>query len=320
MVAAPDSAPTALVTGGAGFIGSHVAEAYREAGWAVVALDDLSSGQRANVPEGVELVEMDVRSDELDALFEKRGFEVVNHHAAQMDVRVSVDEPRFDAAVNVDGTLNVLEACVDHGVDRVVFASSGGTVYGEPEGLPVAERHPKRPDSPYGITKLAGEHYLRFYWRVHGLEAIALRYANVYGPRQDPHGEAGVVAIFGRAVLEGEPLTIFGDGKQTRDYVYVGDVARANLLATEMAIEGAPSIDQLAFNVGTGAETSVNELANAIQGAAGRSVEVVHDEPRPGELQRSALDAGRLEARGWTPSTSLEDGLRTTLKHLGSRA
>ena len=305
-----------LVTGGAGFIGSHVCAAYREAGREVTALDDLSSGRRENVPAGVELVEMDVRSDDVYDLVAERGFDVVNHHAAQIDVRVSVDDPRRDASINVDGLLNLLQASVRHGVDRFVFASSGGTVYGEPETLPAPEGHPKRPDAPYGITKLAGEHYLRFYRRIHGLETVALRYANVYGPRQDPHGEAGVVAIFGRRVLAGRPLVVYGDGEQTRDYVYAGDCARANVLATRMELPEPASIDDLAFNVGTGVETSVNELAEAVQRAAGREVDVTHEDPRPGELQRSALDAGKIRGRGWEAETSLAGGLEATLAWL----
>lgn len=305
-----------LVTGGAGFIGSHVCEAYRDAGWTVTALDDLSSGQVRNVPEGVDFVPMDVRSEELDDLFRERSFDVVNHHAAQMDVRSSVKDPRHDASVNVQGTLNLLEACRRHEVARFVFASSGGTVYGEPEEVPVPERHPKRPFSPYGISKLAGEHYLGFYRRTCGIETVALRYANVYGPRQDPHGEAGVVAIFGRSALRGNPLTIFGDGEQTRDYVFVGDVARANLVATRTELPDPGRIDDVAFNVGTGRETSVNELAEVIGSAVGREVEVVHDDPREGELRRSALDARRLRNRGWEPRVSLSEGLEITLEKL----
>lgn len=316
MVATQESPCSVLVTGGAGFIGSHVAEVYGEAGWHVVALDDLSSGRLENVPDSVELVKMDVRSDNLDTLFAERDFDVVNHQAAQKNVRASVENPRFDAAVNVDGTLNLLEACVCHDVQRFVFASSGGTVYGEPDELPVSEDHPKLPDSPYGITKLAGEHYLRFYRRVYGLEAVALRYANVYGPRQDPHGEAGVVAIFSELVLADEPLTVFGDGEQTRDYIYVGDVARANLLVTVKELAKPESVDELAFNVGTGRETTVNELAAAIQWAAGREVEIVHEDPRPGELRRSALDTGKLEQAGWRAEVPLEEGLERTLTHL----
>lgn len=311
-----------MVTGGAGFIGSHVCAAYREEGWSVTAVDDLSTGRRENVPSGVELVEMDIRSDDLADLFAARDFEVVNHHAAQVDVRVSVRDPMRDASINVIGLLNVLERSRESGVRRFVYVSSGGVVYGEPpeEALPLPEDAPKRPLSPYGVGKLTGEDYLYFYRRVHGLEGVTLRYSNVYGPRQDPHGEAGVVAIFAGRVLQGEPLKIFGDGRQTRDYVYVEDVARANLLLTEAELSEPDSIDDVAFNVGTGTETSVLELAEAIMEAGGRTVELERRPARAGELERSALDVAKLRSLGWAPSRGLEDGLRTTLEHVAGEA
>lgn len=307
-----------LVTGGAGFIGSHVCGAYRDAGWEVTALDDLSSGKRENVPDGVELVEMDIRSDRVPELFRERGFDVVNHHAAQIDVRISVSDPRLDAAVNVDGLLNLLEAARETWVERVVYVSSGGVVYGETDRLPIPEEHPKRPLSPYGVSKLAGEHYLYCYRKVHDLPYVALRYSNVYGPRQDPHGEAGVVAIFGGQLLAGEPLTVFGDGEQTRDYVYVGDVVRANLLATEMGLEEPEELDDVAYNVGTGREVSVNELASTLMEAMDREVPVEHADPRPGELRRNALSVDRLRDRGWEPETGLAEGLRRTVEHIAA--
>ncbi len=305
-----------LVTGGAGFIGSHVCEAYRDAGREVVAVDDLSGGRRENVPDGVELVEMDIRSDRLEDLFDRRSFGLVNHHAAQIDVRVSVERPRHDAAINVDGLLNVLEQARRHGTERVIYVSSGGVVYGDTDRLPIPETHPKRPLSPYGVSKLAGEHYLHYYRRVHGLEAVSLRYSNVYGPRQDPHGEAGVVAIFARRLLEGSPLTVYGDGEQTRDYVYVGDVARANLLASEMELEDPEEPDDVAFNVGTGRQVSVNELGRTLMEATGRRVDVRHEAERPGELRRNALDPSKLEGRGWDRSVDLSEGLRRTVGHI----
>lgn len=309
-----------LVTGGAGFIGSHVCEAYRDAGWRVVALDDLSSGRRRNVPEGVDLVEMDLRDEALADRVAEGGFDVVNHHAAQIDVRRSVEDPRFDASVNVDGLLNLLEASVAAGVQRVVFASSGGVVYGEPEAVPAPETHPKRPVSPYGVTKLAAEHYLNCYRHVHGLEVVALRYANVYGPRQDPHGEAGVVAIFAGRLLAGEPLTVFGDGAQTRDYVFVGDVARANLLLSGAELEATPSgPDDLAYNVGTGRETSVDELAGLMEGVTGADPGREYAPARPGELARSALDPSRLQSLGWRPRVDLREGLRRTVTSIARR-
>jgi UDP-glucose 4-epimerase len=301
-----------LVTGGAGFIGSHVCEAYRNTGWSVTALDDLSSGRRENVPEGVELVEMDIRSEDVGSLLAGRGFEIVNHHAAQIDVRVSVARPTHDASINIHGLLNLLEGARAGDVRRFVFVSSGGVVYGEPDTLPVPETAPKKPLSPYGVSKMTGEHYLYFYRKVHGLEAISLRYSNVYGPRQDPHGEAGVVAIFCDLLHAGESITIFGDGEQTRDYVYVGDVARANLLASEQPLADPRDIDDVAFNVGTGRETSVNELAEILMDTSGRSVEVVRSEARPGELMRNALDTGKLNGLGWRPERTLAEGLERT--------
>lgn len=308
---------TVLVTGGAGFIGSHVAEAYRDAGWKVVVLDNLSTGRRANVPSGVEFVEMDVSDDRLPEVVRARGgFELVSHQAAQVDVRVSVADPRRDARSNIDGLLNVLEAARHFGTRRVVFASSGGVVYGEAERRPTAEGAPKQPVSPYGVAKLAGEYYLWAYARVHGLEYAALRYANVFGPRQDPSGEAGVVAIFCGRVARGETLTIYGDGEQTRDYVYVTDVAGANLLMSEAALSAPRSLDDVAFNVGTGEETSVNELAALLQAAVGRTVPVRHAPERAGELRHSALDTAKLRALGWSPAVNRERGLAQTYRAL----
>ena len=301
-----------LVTGGAGFIGSHVCDAFSSAEWSVTALDDLSSGREENVSPGVELVVADIRSPEAADLVENGGFEVVSHHAAQIDVRVSVERPEHDASINIMGLLNLLEASVKGGVRRFVYVSSGGVVYGEPELLPVSETEPKLPLSPYGISKLTGEHYLRFYREIHGLEGVSLRYSNVYGPRQDPHGEAGVVAIFGRNILGGRPLTVFGDGEQTRDYVYVGDVAEANLVAAQVDLPDSGDIDVVAFNVGTGVETSVNELAAGLMRAAGREVAVERAPARPGELLRSCLDPSRLHGVGWGPASSLETGLART--------
>ncbi len=301
-----------LVTGGAGFIGSHVCEAYRDAGWTVTAVDDLSTGRRENVPEDVELIELDIRSERIGALFEERRFDVLDHHAAQVDVRKSVADPVFDASVNVIGLLNLLEAARRTGVRRVLYVSSGGVVYGEAERLPTPETAPKLPISPYGVAKLTGEHYLHYYRVVHGLEYAALRYANVYGPRQDPAGEAGVVAIFSGLIARGEPLTVYGDGLQTRDYVYVGDVAAANVLLTDLDLPEAGGPDDVAFNVGTGVQTSVLELAEALMDGAGRRVEVHHAPARPGELERSALDAERLRAAGWRPEFSLREGLGAT--------
>ena len=305
-----------LVTGGAGFIGSHVADAYLARGDRVWIVDDLSSGRQKNLPPDAEFLHMSIGDPELSALFADVEFDVVNHHAAQIDVRVSVTDPRKDARINIDGLLNVLENARRHD-SRVVYVSSGGVVYGEPTVRPTPETAPKVPESPYGVTKLAGEQYLYYYARIHGLEYVALRYSNVYGPRQDPHGEAGVVAIFGRAVLTGSPLTIFGDGEQTRDYVYVGDVVAANMAATDLPLGPVgTALDERAYNVGTGVETSVNALADAIMAAGERELEVNHAAPRAGELRHSSLDNSKLKGVGWTPGTSLDDGLRRTLDYI----
>ena len=307
-----------LVTGGAGFIGSHVADAYLQRGDQVTVLDSLVHGRREHVPEGAEFVHLDIRDPKAAALIRERRFDTINHHAAQMDVRVSVEDPRFDASVNVDGLLNLLEAAREAEVGRVLFVSSGGVVYGEPEQRPTPERAPKLPESPYGVTKLAGEQYLYYYHRVHGTEYAALRYSNVYGPRQDPHGEAGVVAIFSTRLIAGEPLTIFGDGEQTRDYVYVGDVVEANLLLSDAELPRADGLDDRGFNVGTGQETSVNELADALMDVSDSRVEVQHAPARPGELRHSSLDAGRLRSLGWIPRTELREGLAATYRWIHS--
>lgn len=302
-----------LVTGGAGFIASHVADLYLEGGWEVTVLDDLSTGRRKNVPAAAEFVECGVNDVRARKLLEEGGFTVLNHHAAQMDVRASVTDPLFDERVNIAGLINLLEGARRGGVRRVVFASSGGVVYGEGDALPHREEALKLPVSPYGVSKLASEYYLAMYAQLHGLEVVPLRYANVYGPRQNPHGEAGVVAIFCSRILRQEPLTVYGDGTQTRDYVFVGDVARANLAATTGRLARLRSIDDVAFNVGTGVETSVVELARTILNAAGTDVPIEHVDARPGELQRSAVDPGKLEAQwNWRPEVSLAEGLQRT--------
>ena len=301
-----------LVTGGAGFIGSHVCDAFAADGWSVTALDDLSSGKEENLSTGIDLVVADIRSPEAATLIRDGGFEVISHHAAQIDVRISVERPDHDASINIMGLLNLLQAAVSGGVRRFLYVSSGGVVYGEPEDLPVSETAPKQPLSPYGVSKLTGEHYLHFYRQIQGLESVSLRYSNVFGPRQDPHGEAGVVAIFGRSILEGRQLTIFGDGEQTRDYVYVGDVAQANVLSARLDVSDSKTMDDVAFNVGTGLETSVNELASALMSVAGREVPVDHAPERPGELLRNCLDASKLEGQGWRRAGVLEDGLLAT--------
>lgn len=299
-----------LVTGGAGFIGSHIVEAYLAAGWDVTALDDLSRGKASQVPAGVPLITTDIRSDLARATIATGGFEVLNHHAAQIDVRYSVESPSGDADVNIGGFVNLLEGAGKGGVRRVVFASSGGVVYGNPDAIPTPEAAPKQPISPYGVSKLAGEHYLRALGDLFGFEGVSLRYANVCGPRQDPKSEAGVVSIFVSRLLAGKPLAIFGDGTQTRDYVSVKDVARASVLASDATLGAGDDHDTRAFNIATGVERSVLELAAAAGRVTGRTPELRMEAARPGEILRSALDPGKAaRVLGWRPEVSFDDGL-----------
>jgi UDP-glucose 4-epimerase len=302
-----------MVTGGAGFIGSHVADSYVEHGYEVTVLDDLSTGRRENVPAEAEFVRCGVNDDRARRLLAEGGFTVLNHHAAQMDVRVSVDDPLRDERINISGLLNLLEGARGGGVRRVIFASSGGVVYGDTDALPHREEAPKLPVSPYGVSKLASEYYLATYALLFGIEVISLRYANVYGPRQNPHGEAGVVAIFAERLRRGETITVYGDGAQTRDYVFVKDVVRANLRATDGPVPELSSIDSVAFNVGTGVETSVNQLARTLLEVTGCEAVMRHADARPGELLRSAIDAAKLAAHwGWSPEVTISDGLKQT--------
>ena len=287
-------------------------DAYLERGDRVWVVDDLSSGSLANVNEKAEFVEMGIQDPDLRGLFRDVGFDLVSLHAAQIDVRTSVADPARDASINVLGMLNVVEGARETGTCRIVYVSSGGVVYGEPEEIPTPERAAKLPLSPYGVAKLSGEYYLHYYEVVHGIEYVALRYANVFGPRQDPHGEAGVVAIFCERLQSAEELTIFGDGEQTRDYVYVKDVVVANLLASEMILKPGPDIDAVAFNVGTGAGTSVNRLADVLESIAENRPGRVYREARAGELRHSTLDVSRFAERGWAARHTLEDGLRET--------
>ncbi|HMA20107.1 MAG TPA: GDP-mannose 4,6-dehydratase [Gemmatimonadaceae bacterium] len=306
--------PRALVTGGAGFIGSHVADLFIQNGYDVEIIDDLSSGNRANLPENAKFHEVSIASDDAARIVREGAFDVVVHLAAQIDVRKSVADPIFDATTNIIGTLNILEAIRASGRHtRIAFTSTGGAIYGDFNTPPNVETFVKDPESPYAISKLSAEYYLAYYGRVHGIEHVALRFGNVYGPRQDPHGEAGVVAIFCSRILEGKPLTIFGDGLQTRDYVYVGDVARAVFLGVTGKLPQAERVDARAFNVGTGIGTSVVELARLLQEAARSSADIVFAPKRPGEQQESFLDAGKARALlGWEPNVTLAEGLAKT--------
>jgi len=311
----------ALVVGGAGFIGSHVAEALLAEGYAVTVLDDLSSGRREQVPATAKFVQADIRSPEAAACVREGAFDVLCLLAAQMDVRKSVNDPAFDADVNIRGSLNLFEAVRASGrKTRVIFASTGGAVYGDFVEPPNLETYAKDPESPYGIAKFAVELYLSYYARVHGLDYIALRFANVFGPRQDPHGEAGVVAIFCQKIINRQPLTVFGDGGQTRDYVFVGDVARAHVLAAKRQTIPAGRVDDRAFNLGTARETSVLALADTLMKAAGHTVALQHAPLRPGEQRRSVVSIAKAEAElGWTPQVSLEEGLRRTYAWFSNR-
>jgi UDP-glucose 4-epimerase len=299
-----------LVAGGAGFIGSHIAEAYLAAGWEVAALDDLSRGKATNVPPGVELIKADVRSAEARRAVATGHFDVLNQQAAQIDVRHSVDDPGYDAQINILGLINMLEGAAEGGVKRVVFASSGGVLYGEAGVIPTPETAPNMPVSPYGVSKLAGEHYLRALGALRNFEGVAMRYANVFGPRQDPKSEAGVVSIFVSRMLAGQPLTVYGDGRQTRDYVFVKDVARANVLASTVELPPVTTHESRAFNVATSTEMTVLELAEAVGRTMGRKPEIQLAEPRAGELARSSLDTARARrVLGWSPMSSFADGL-----------
>ncbi len=303
-----------LVTGGAGFIGSHLSDALVAAGHDVVVLDSLVSGKRENLNADARFVQADVRSPEASEAITDFQPEVVFHEAAQMDVRKSVEDPAYDTDVNLVGLVRVAEAARKGGALRhMLFAGSGGAMYGEQDTFPAREDHAVKPESPYGLAKAVSEMYLDLFSRMYGFQWTSLRYANVYGPRQDAHGEAGVVAIFCGRLLRGEPLTIFGDGGQTRDYTFVADVVKANLNALEHGLTGG-------FNVGTGKETDVNELAAKLIAISGKDAKPRHAPERKGEQRRSVIDAAKLEeACGFRPSTPLDDGLRQTFEWFKGR-
>jgi UDP-glucose 4-epimerase len=302
-----------LVTGGAGFIGSHVVDAYLGAGWDVAVIDTLATGRAEYVDPRARLYRVDVASPAVAEVFEQERPEILNHHAAQASVSVSVRQPLEDARVNALGTINLLQHALRVGVRKVVYASTGGALYGEPDRIPADEDHPARPLSPYGTSKYVGELYLGLYRRLWGLRSFILRYANVYGPRQDPYGEAGVVAIFAAAMLAGGSPTIFGDGSQTRDFVYVEDVARASLLASEGEVEGA-------VNVATGVETTVNDVYRHLAALSNHGAPPLYGPPREGDVYRIALDPTRAERTlGWRPQVDLRQGLARTAEWFRAR-
>jgi UDP-glucose 4-epimerase len=303
-----------LVTGGAGFIGSHVVDSYLHAGHNVVVIDNLSTGSMRNVNPKAQFYQLDIRSEDVEEVFKRHRFDLVNHHAAQMDVRRSVADPSFDASVNVLGSLNIFELARKHRARKIIFASTGGAIYGEQDSYPADEEHPLRPLSPYGITKLTTEKYLFYYQQVHGMDHVILRYANIYGPRQNPLGEAGVVAIFANKMLKGGEPVVNGDGTQTRDYTYVDDVVTANLLALDYVRSNI-------FNVGTGIETSVNDVFHTLRRYLNPSCPERHGPPKEGEQQRSVISYSRIQSElGWAPRVPLGEGLRLTAEYFKNLA
>jgi UDP-glucose 4-epimerase len=302
-----------LVTGGAGFIGSHVVDRLVLEGHEAVIVDNLVTGKRRNINRAARFYKLDVQSWRLERVFRNERPSVVMHLAAQMDVRKSVEDPMFDAQVNVLGTLNVLQQAVTHGARKVIFSSSGGAIYGEQETYPAPESHVLKPLSPYGLSKLCGEQYLSYFQRVSGLQAVSLRYANVYGPRQDPEGEAGVVAIFIQKMLNNEQAVINGNGRQTRDFIFVDDVVEANLAMMGQETQGT-------YNVGTGVETSINDLFRILLQHTGSTCKEVHGPAKKGEQARSVIDCTKLRQEvSWEPKADLSEGLKKTVEYFRSR-
>ncbi|MFL5640388.1 MAG: GDP-mannose 4,6-dehydratase [Gemmatimonadaceae bacterium] len=310
------------MTGGAGFIGSHVADLFIENGFEVVIVDDLSSGKRENVPSQARFHQVELNSPEFGRLVREEEFDIVVHFAAEIDVRRSVADPAKYAAVNILGTLSLMESLrTSAPKTRVIFASTGGALYGDFNDPPNAETYPKDPESPYGISKLSAEYYLAYYGRVHEMEYVALRIGNVYGPRQDPYGGTGVIAIFCGQILNNRPLTVFGDGLQTRDYLYVGDVARAVWLAATRPLPEKGRVDSRAFNIGTTVGTTVLDIANRLQEAAGSSVPIEFEPKRLGEQQKSFLNIDKAKALlGWEPEIALSEGLARTYDWFAGQA
>ncbi len=302
-----------LVTGGAGFIASHIVDAYIKQGEDVAVIDNLSSGRRENINPEARFFEADIGSPDLEKIFQEVKPDLVNHHAAQVDVRRSVADPAFDARTNIIGTINILQNCIKYDSKKMIFASTGGAIYGEQDIFPADESHPLRPISPYGVAKLAVENYLFYYRSNYGLDYVVLRYGNVYGPRQDPYGEAGVVAIFIQKLLHNEQPVINGDGRQTRDFVYVGDVVKANRMAI-MTGEGG------IFNIGTALETDVNTIYKMLVKITGSKANEVHGPQKTGEQMRSVIDHKKAsQVLNWQPDMSLEDGLINTVEYFKNK-
>lgn len=295
-----------LVTGGAGFIGSWVSEIFIENGHEVLVIDDLSTGIEENVPDRADFIKCDIRDfQSVEKIVSQFKPDIIDHHAAQIDVRKSVDNPMHDAEINIIGTLHLVESAMRNDVKKFIFASTGGAIYGEPDLIPADETTEPFPISPYGTSKYAIEKYLGYYNYVHGFDYVALRYANVYGPRQNPHGEAGVIAIFCNKILSETPCTVFGDGSQTRDYVYAEDVAKANLISLDAPVGS--------YNIGTGVETSVNDLISELKKSSDTDFKVDYGQERPGEVQSISLEVSRAEKiLGWKPLVNLEDGIQKT--------
>lgn len=298
-----------LVTGGAGFIGSAIVDRLISQGNEVVIIDNLSTGKERNINKSAKFYKLDIQDLKIENIFRDEQIDIVNHHAAQIDVRKSVDDPIFDTNVNIIGSLNLLQLSVQYNVKKFIFASSGGTVYGNQVFYPANEDHPLQPISPYGISKLSIEYYLHYYHTIHNLKSTILRYANIYGPRQDPWGEAGVVAIFINKILTKQQPIINGDGEQTRDYTYVDDVVNANMLAMNSDTTGI-------FNISTGVETSVNKLFSMVVETINANVQEVHGPAKKGETRRSCLDYSKAkEIFGWQPKIKIEDGIKQTVEY-----
>jgi len=297
-----------LVTGGCGFIGSHIVDAYIGSGHKVWIIDNLSTGDLRNLNPKAELIQKNIEDSDIEEIFKRVQFDVINHHAAQINVRISVDDPLLDAKINIMGSLNLLFLGMKYHAKRFIFASSGGTVYGEPDQLPITEEFVIDPSSPYGISKATTEKYLTLYAKLYDFDCVILRYSNVYGPRQISKSEAGVISIFIECILKQKKCTVFGDGEQTRDYVYVGDVVAANTAALGCKSD--------VFNIGTGIETSVNDLIDILSKITKKDIDHQHDDPRPGEVLRNVLDNTRVKnAINWHPGISLEQGIRKTFEY-----